>query len=113
MATPEVDSSSSRTLMTVGLAIAAIALIALVAYFMTSSGDVSDDPTSVGGVEQRDYGDEPPPTPTATATAAPAPRPVPRPVAPKPSNPEDIYEGNDGAGTKPAPQPQDDFYDDL
>ena len=106
-----VEAHGSRTLMTVGLAIAAVALIALVAYFMTSSDDVSDDPTSVGGVEQRDYGDDPPPT-TATATAAPAPRPVPRPV-PTPSGQDDIYEGTDGVG-KPAPKPPpDDFYDDL
>jgi hypothetical protein len=112
VAPSEDDTGSSRTLMTAGLAIAAIALIALVAYFMTSSGDVSDDPTSVGGVEQRDYGDEPAPAPTATATAAPKPRPI-TPPLPKPSNPEDIYEGSDNVGSKPAPKPADDFYDDL
>lgn len=104
----ESSSGSSRTLMTVGLAIAAIALIALIAYFMTASGDVSDDPTSVGGVEQRDYGDDPAPKPTSSATANPAPRPyVPAPAPNPPSG--DIYEQKD----KPAPAPAEDIYDDL
>jgi hypothetical protein len=83
--------------MVIGLAVAAVALIAAVIYFVIVDRgpheDAADD-VNVGS-EQRDYGDEP--------TAAPAPSPSFAPVPPKPvSKPppaqpkkggDDIYDG--------------------
>src|SRR5690606_15049675 len=87
----------SRTAMTIGLAVAVLALIAAVVYFTVSESDKSDDPANVKvGSEQRDYGDEPLPEPTATEEPKAAPKPIappPMPKAPpKPKAPVDIYE---------------------
>ena len=91
---------SNRVLMTVGLAVAVVALIATVVLLTMSSKSGPDDPANVKvGAEQRDYADDPTPTAAPSkATAAPVKRPVviPKPVAPKttakPKKPEDIYE---------------------
>jgi hypothetical protein len=84
----------SRAAMTIGLAVAAVALIALVIYFVMLERGSEVDPDDVNvGSEQRDYGDEP--APTASATGAPsAPKPVakPPPAKPKPP-PDDVYDG--------------------
>jgi hypothetical protein len=82
--------------MTVGLAVAVIALIATVVYLTVTDKGAPDDPANVKvGAEQNEYGDEPAPTPTPSQTAAPTkpPVPIPRPVPKtKPKAPEDIYE---------------------
>ena len=91
---PVGNSHGSRMAMTIGLAIAAVALIGTIVYFMVSGGSSSEDPTDVKvGSEQVDYGDEPTAAATATASAKPkvAPRPRFKPKA-KPKADEDIYE---------------------
>ncbi len=90
-------SSSSRLGMTIGLAIAAVALVAAVVYFLVTETGAGDDPADVKvGSEQQEYGDDPAPTATASA---PAPKPKPKPIyrppskpKPKDDKPEDIYE---------------------
>lgn len=101
---PPVDSAkddgkadSSRLGMTIALAIAALALVGAVVYFLVFDSASGDDPADVKvGSEQRDYGDEPVPTATASAVA---PKPKPKPVYRPPPKPkvkkgdrEDIYE---------------------
>ena len=88
---------SSRAAMTVALAVAAVALIAAVAYFVMLDTGSETDPADVDlGSEQRDYGDNPAPQVTASATAAPAPKPRPatKPPPPRPkSGNDDPYDG--------------------
>ena len=96
-AVAETSGGGSRMVMTVGLGVAAVALIAAVAYFAMSSRDKSHDPTNVD-MEQREYTEA---ADTATASAKPVELPEPvqpikRPVktqAPVKKPPEDIYEG--------------------
>jgi hypothetical protein len=88
----------SRTAMTIGLAVAAVALIMAVVYFTVSESDKGDDPANVKvGSEQREYGDEPVPAPTTSdepqvAPKPPSPPPVLPKALPKPKPKEDIYE---------------------
>jgi len=102
-AVPAATSGRSRTVMTIGLAVAAVALVATVVYLTMSQSSSVDDPTDVKlGAEQREYGDDPEPAKTATARPT-APKAVPRvpfkfkkpTTSPKPTprkEPEDIYD---------------------
>lgn len=106
------SSGGSRTLMTVGLAVAAIALIGAVAYFtIIDQKSSSDDPAKVNvGSEQREYDmdddrKKSEPKPSATPEVKPKPPPpkpkpvvvpktIPKPRVPTPrKKPEDIYDG--------------------
>jgi hypothetical protein len=82
--------------MTVALAVAAVALIAAVVYFVMLDTGSETDPADVDmGSEQRDYNDNPVPQATASATTAPAPkpRPVAKPPPPRPKSDDDPYDG--------------------
>ncbi len=89
------ESSGSRLGMTIGLAVAAVALVVAVVYFIVMDKASADDPADVKvGSEQREYGDDPIPTATASAPK-PKPKPVYRPPPkpkPKKNEVEDIYE---------------------
>jgi len=89
-------SKGGNALMTVGLAVAAVALIGVIVYFAMADSGHSEDPTKVN-VEQRDYAD----APQSSATSAPSVSAKPRPVRvirkappppPPPAKAEDIYE---------------------
>ncbi len=112
-AVAEERTGGSRTLMTMGLLVAALALVGAVVYFTMIDRKRSgpEDPAKVKvGTEQRDYDmdtDGPAPGTSSTVDAAPEPSPAPRPVivpkvipkstAPKPpptrKSAEDIYDG--------------------
>jgi hypothetical protein len=102
---PAVRSGSSRLAMTIGLAVAAVALIATVVYLTMMEGPDESAPADIKvGAEQREYGDDPvrtPPVETAKPTAKPVAPPPPQPQIKQPTVPvkpnprkaaEDVYE---------------------
>jgi hypothetical protein len=86
----------SRTGITVLLALAALALAAVVAYFAISAGKKSDDPADVkAGQAQKDYAMDTIAAGSATQSAsAAAPKPIFKapPPPPKPTPKRDIYD---------------------